>query len=108
MPEPNQGVLMYTCPDTGRGVTTGISTNESALTRLGQLQLSVWCPYCETPHAIRHKEAMLVHLQVATSGDLCFVWEGTAESLKATLDRAGAKIEVRPSPKEGRAPADRL
>ena len=64
MPEPNQGVLMYTCPDTGRGVTTGISTNESALTRLGQLQLSVWCPYCETPHAIKHKEAMLVHLQV--------------------------------------------
>ena len=25
-------------------------------------------------------------------GDLCFVWEGTPESLKAMLDRAGAKI----------------
>src|SRR6266705_5981184 len=26
-------------------------------------------------------------------GDLCFVYEGTPESLKAMLDRAGAKIE---------------
>src|SRR5579863_6838528 len=25
-------------------------------------------------------------------GDLCFVWEGTPTSLKAMLDRAGAKI----------------
>jgi catechol 2,3-dioxygenase-like lactoylglutathione lyase family enzyme len=25
-------------------------------------------------------------------GDLCFVWDGTAESLKAMLDRGGAKI----------------
>jgi len=24
----------------------------------------------------------------------CFVWEGTAESLKSTLDRAGAKVEL--------------
>ena len=29
-------------------------------------------------------------------GDFCFVWEGSAESLRATLDQAGAKIvEVR-------------
>src|SRR2546428_10904982 len=27
-------------------------------------------------------------------GDLCFVWDGSATSLKAMLDRAGAKIEV--------------
>src|SRR5712691_5460542 len=26
-------------------------------------------------------------------GDLCVVWEGTAASLKAMLDRAGAKVE---------------
>jgi hypothetical protein len=64
MSETNQGVLMYTCPDTGRGVTTGISTDDSILARMGQLQLSVWWPYCETPHAIKHKEAMLVHLQI--------------------------------------------
>ena len=67
MPEPNQSILMYTCPDTGRGVTTGISTDDSTLARLGRLQLSVWCPYCETPHVIKHKQPMLVHLQVAIS-----------------------------------------
>jgi catechol 2,3-dioxygenase-like lactoylglutathione lyase family enzyme len=34
-------------------------------------------------------------------GDLCFVWEGTSESVKAMLDRAGAKIEVGPVAREG-------
>jgi catechol 2,3-dioxygenase-like lactoylglutathione lyase family enzyme len=38
---------------------------------------------------------------VPPCGDLCFVWEGTPESLKATLDRAGAKIELGPVPREG-------
>jgi catechol 2,3-dioxygenase-like lactoylglutathione lyase family enzyme len=35
------------------------------------------------------------------AGDFCFVWEGTAEALKATLDRAGAKIEVGPVDRAG-------
>jgi catechol 2,3-dioxygenase-like lactoylglutathione lyase family enzyme len=34
-------------------------------------------------------------------GDLCFVWDGTAESLKATLDRAGAKVVEGPVPRQG-------
>ena len=51
---------MHTCPDTGRGVTTGISTDDSTLTRLGVV------PVLRDPHVIKHKEAMLVHLQVAT------------------------------------------
>jgi catechol 2,3-dioxygenase-like lactoylglutathione lyase family enzyme len=38
---------------------------------------------------------------VPPCGDLCFVWEGTAESAKAMLDRAGAKIEVGPVPRSG-------
>jgi catechol 2,3-dioxygenase-like lactoylglutathione lyase family enzyme len=38
---------------------------------------------------------------VPPCGDLCFVWEGTAESLKATLDRAAAKIDIGPVPREG-------
>jgi catechol 2,3-dioxygenase-like lactoylglutathione lyase family enzyme len=38
---------------------------------------------------------------VPPCGDLCFVWEGTADSLKATLDRAAAKIELGPVPREG-------
>ncbi len=34
-------------------------------------------------------------------GDLCFVWEGTAESLKAMLDRGGAKIVEGPVARQG-------
>jgi catechol 2,3-dioxygenase-like lactoylglutathione lyase family enzyme len=38
---------------------------------------------------------------VPPCGDLCFVWEGTEASLKATLERAAAKIEVGPVPRQG-------
>lgn len=34
-------------------------------------------------------------------GDFCFVWEGTPDALKTTLDKAGAKIEVGPAPRPG-------
>ena len=34
-------------------------------------------------------------------GDLCFVWEGTPEALKAMLDRAGAKIIEGPVARQG-------
>lgn len=34
-------------------------------------------------------------------GDLCFVWEGTPESLKAMLDHAAAKIEEGPVARQG-------
>jgi catechol 2,3-dioxygenase-like lactoylglutathione lyase family enzyme len=34
-------------------------------------------------------------------GDLCFVWDGTAEALKAMLDRAGTKIVEGPVSRQG-------
>ena len=34
-------------------------------------------------------------------GDLCFVWDGTPESLRAMLERAGAKIFEGPVPRQG-------
>ena len=34
-------------------------------------------------------------------GDLCFVWDGTPESLKAMLDRAGAKVIEGPVARQG-------
>jgi len=34
-------------------------------------------------------------------GDLCFVWDGTAASLKAMLERVGATIEVGPADRAG-------
>jgi catechol 2,3-dioxygenase-like lactoylglutathione lyase family enzyme len=34
-------------------------------------------------------------------GDFCFVWEGTEQSLRATLNRAAAKIELGPVERAG-------
>src|SRR5215470_16813422 len=34
-------------------------------------------------------------------GDLCFVWDGSAESLKALLDRASVKVELGPVDRAG-------
>ena len=34
-------------------------------------------------------------------GDLCFVWEGTPASLKATLDKAGAQLVEGPVARQG-------
>jgi catechol 2,3-dioxygenase-like lactoylglutathione lyase family enzyme len=38
---------------------------------------------------------------VPPCGDLCFAWEGSAQSLKDLLERAAAKIEIGPVPREG-------
>ncbi len=38
---------------------------------------------------------------VPPCGDLCFVWEGSAEQLQARLDAAGAEIEEGPVAREG-------
>jgi catechol 2,3-dioxygenase-like lactoylglutathione lyase family enzyme len=38
---------------------------------------------------------------VPPCGDLCFVWEGSARSLTELLDRAAARIELGPVPREG-------
>ena len=34
-------------------------------------------------------------------GDFCFVWDGNLPSLQATLESAGAPVEVGPVPREG-------
>jgi len=34
-------------------------------------------------------------------GDFCFVWEGTADSLKAMLDKIGATVETGPVNRQG-------
>ena len=39
-------------------------------------------------------------------GDLCFVWDGSQESLHAALDRAGAAIEEGPVTRRGGRRAD--
>jgi catechol 2,3-dioxygenase-like lactoylglutathione lyase family enzyme len=38
---------------------------------------------------------------VPPCGDLCFVWDGTADALHATLQRAGATVEEGPVERDG-------
>jgi hypothetical protein len=45
-------VLVYRCPNSNRQVTTEIATTAQAVSRLGSLKLSLWCPYCETGHIV--------------------------------------------------------
>lgn len=61
MMDQEEGVLMYTCPDSGRAVRTSILTNNKTLTGLGAFKLSVWCPHCGAPHQIAGNEASLAH-----------------------------------------------
>jgi len=63
-----EGTLAYDCPETRREVFTAILTDEGTLKRLGTLKLSVWCPYCATPHMIRPK----LHLPIKLAGRSTF------------------------------------
>jgi hypothetical protein len=65
MADRNEGIVTYICVETGRGVATGIATDEVTLSRLARFQLSVWCPHCETSHIITGKEARLMPVGAA-------------------------------------------
>jgi hypothetical protein len=45
-------VLKYRCPSTSIEVFTAIESDRSALARLRDLKLAVWCPCCGTGHSI--------------------------------------------------------
>jgi len=60
MTNQNEGILLYTCPRTSRGVVTGISTDDCTLKRLASVKFSVWCPHCASPHVIAGKEASVI------------------------------------------------
>lgn len=49
------------------------------------------------------REAFTLRAPAATPpcGDLCLVWDGSPESLRATLDHAGAEIEEGPVERQG-------
>jgi catechol 2,3-dioxygenase-like lactoylglutathione lyase family enzyme len=53
--------------------------------------------------ALWQREAFTLRAPAARPpcGDLCFVWEGPPESLKAMLDRAGARIVEGPVGRQG-------
>jgi catechol 2,3-dioxygenase-like lactoylglutathione lyase family enzyme len=55
------------------------------------------------PPSLWQRESFTLRARAAKPpcGDFCWVWEGSPDSLKATLDRAGAKIIEGPGPRDG-------
>jgi hypothetical protein len=60
MADQSEGILIYRCRESSRGVVTGISTDDSTLKRLAGVKFSVWCPHCASPHVIVGKEASVL------------------------------------------------
>lgn len=44
------GVIVVTCPVTGREFDSGIETDRESFARIGTQVGRVWCPYCDTEH----------------------------------------------------------
>ena len=57
---PQTGVLVITCPNTGKDFSTGILTDEASLTLTPQELTRSHCPHCGTEHSWWTKEARLV------------------------------------------------
>ncbi len=53
-------MLTYHCPSTGRLVHSGLDVSATEVLRLSALKLSLWCPYCQTGHAILGKDTKIV------------------------------------------------
>jgi hypothetical protein len=54
------GVLMITCPHTGRGFSTGIQLGEEAFNSLPDVLVHSRCPYCGLQHSWWKREARFV------------------------------------------------
>jgi hypothetical protein len=53
-------MLIYRCPTTARTVHSSIETSAIDVRRLGELKLSLWCPYCQVGHAILARNTQVV------------------------------------------------
>lgn len=53
------GVLMLTCPATGREFSTGIHVEEDSFRRLPDTITNAQCPHCGALHIWRTREARL-------------------------------------------------
>jgi hypothetical protein len=57
---PETGVLVVTCPTTGKDFSTGILTDEASLVLTPQELIRSHCPHCDAEHSWWLKEAKLV------------------------------------------------
>jgi predicted RNA-binding Zn-ribbon protein involved in translation (DUF1610 family) len=53
------GVVMITCPSTGRAVPTGIETDQRSFNDLPDTLSKSKCPHCGAEHVWRAREAWL-------------------------------------------------
>jgi hypothetical protein len=61
------GVVMITCPQTGRAVSTGIETDPVSFASLPDKPSRTKCPVCDTVHVWWKREAWLL---VDGAGDI--------------------------------------
>jgi hypothetical protein len=54
------GVLLVTCPETGREFSTGIQLDDVTFRMLTAALSTAYCPYCRAEHRWTPREARLV------------------------------------------------
>ena len=52
-------VLVFTCPKSGQDIVSGINTDSTSLSRVGQLPVNVFCPKCGQVHRLTAKAGRL-------------------------------------------------
>ena len=62
-------MLAYHCPKTKKLVRTSLETSADQLKRLGEFQLSLWCPYCQTGHQVVASDALVCDAEVASTDE---------------------------------------
>jgi hypothetical protein len=54
------GVLLVTCPVTGKEFSTGLLVDKDSLSAFNGVESSAHCPYCKTTHKWHPREARYV------------------------------------------------
>ena len=80
---PQTGVLVVTCPTTGKDFSTGILTDRASLTLTPQELTRSHCPHCDVEHSWRTKDAKLVEALPPSK----WVEFARAEAVKADAQR---------------------
>jgi hypothetical protein len=56
------GMLVTTCPVTGRKIETGIETDQSSMEMTPQFVATVHCPHCDAEHTFTKKDIFVCEM----------------------------------------------
>jgi hypothetical protein len=59
MQERNMGIVMIKCPQTGRGISTGMSADRNTFNITPVFFARAYCPFCQAEHEWFAKEAWI-------------------------------------------------